>query len=497
VAISKFDKQLQIEQLRYIETEHPSDMGSGGEFSGQPEHGDFAERLWQRAQYLVQQYGFSALLNRAARVSRYVKTFALFFAVLLGALAALYAVTDSQTVNIYWLLLVLLGFNVASMLIWLIGISLHIEALGSGVLARLMSWVPGHLESKAQAGENRDRENQTRENHAIDNLDSKKIGLLADRAWIACSLSGVVGKWQFSKISHQLWLAYLFSGLLFLVLLLMVRQYDFVWGTTLLSDKVFVSLTEVLSVPLDALGFATPTPEQVQQTRIGTLSADVTQLPDAELRYLWAQFLIGSLLCFGIAPRVILLAWSVMMHRRARRLFELDYYLPYYIRLRQRLMPLASHGQVIDADTAPADNYQSPALRPAAHPLPAGTRWVAVELGDDISWPPASIDVNDDLGQVVDRETLASVLQRLQDTQYPVLAVVVSSARAPDRGVQRSIASLVSGSKQRWLVLLQRHEDEPVSDKRLAAWYRLAAVCDVPADHVISLGLDQGEVYEA
>jgi hypothetical protein len=58
--------------------------------------------------------------------------------------------------------------------------------------------------------------------------------------------------------------------------------------------------------------------------------------------------------------------------------------------------------------------------------------------------------------------------------------------------VQRTIASLVSGGEQRWLVLLQNHEDEPVTEKRLAAWYRLADTCDVPADHVISLSLTQG-----
>lgn len=486
MAISKFDKQVQIEQLRYIESEHPSDMDTGPEFSAQSEFGDFEQRLWQRASNIIQQHGFSVLLDRAVRVSRYVKTFALLLAVLLGALGTLYAVTDSQTINIYWLLLVLLGFNVVSMLLWLIGISLHSDTLVSGVLAGLMRWLPAHLESKAQARES---------------LDRKKVAMLADRAWMACSFSGAVGKWQFSKISHQLWLAYLFSGLSFLLLLLMVRQYDFVWGTTLLSDTVFVSLSEALSVPLDLLGFSTPTPEQVQQTRIGTLSADVAQVSAAELRYIWAQFLIGSLLCFGIGPRILLLMWSLMMHRRARQLFELDYYLPYYIRLRQRLMPLASHGQVVDADTVPTDQYQSPSLRPATHKLPAETKWVAVELGDDISWPLASVATDNDLGQVVDRETLASAVKRLRAEQSPVVAVVVSSARAPDRGVQRTIGSLMSGGKQRWLVLLQGRDGETVSDKRLAAWYRLADASDVPADHVISLnmdqGHDQGEVYES
>jgi len=271
-------------------------------------------------------------------------------------------------------------------------------------------------------------------------------------------------------------------------LMLMVRQYDFVWGTTLLSDSAFLILTDVLSAPLQALGFATPSAEQVQQTRVGA-----GQVLTAEHRHHWAQFLLGALLCFGIAPRLLLWGWSALMSAKTRRYFKLDYYLPYYISLRQQLMPLASHGQVVDADSSPpiisaTSAAASAKISPVPHRLPDETQWIAVELGDNISWPPVSIDAANDLGQVIDRESLLSVQQRLQSKNSPVVAVAVSSARPPDRGVQRTVASLMVNSGQRWLVLLQEQEDEPVSDTRLAAWYRLAEVCQVPADHVISMG---------
>ena len=479
MATSKFDKQLQIEQIRYIEAEVPFACDGEAELPYHSESGDFEGRLWQRASCIAQQHDLSVLLGRAARLSRYVKVFALVFAVVLGALGIIYAVTDSHTINIYWLLLVLLGFNIISMLLWLTGISLNIEGLTAGVLARLTSWLPGHLESKIRV----------RADQVSESQDRKKLGMQADRAWLACNFTGSVGKWQFSKLTHQLWLAYLFAGLFFLVLLLMFRQYDFVWGTTLLSDSIFVTLTKVLSVPLDMLGIATPSPDQVQQTRVGSVQTTAALASSAELRYLWAQFLLGSLLCFGIVPRILLWSWSAMMCRRVRRLFTLDYYLPYYIGLRQRLMPLASHGQVIDADTAPAIIYRPSAARPVPHTLPAETQWVAVELGDDMSWPLASIDASNDLGQVIDRASLGNILQRLKDSQCPVIAVAVSSVRAPDRGVQRTIASLMSAGEQRWLVLLKKHEDKAITNTRLAAWYRLADACDVPADHVISLSL--------
>jgi hypothetical protein len=467
VTISNFDKQLLIEQLRYIETTQKficSDEEMQSDLSG---HHDFDDHLWQRAQCLVDRYKLSPLVGHAARLSYYARTLALMVAALLGVLGILYAVSDSQTINIYWLLLVLLGFNFISMSLWLTGIALNVKGLTSGVLARLASWLPGQLSGKLVVHYK---------------SKSRDGGMAADRAWLACNFSGVVGKWQFSKITHQLWLIYLLTGLAFLVLLLMVRQFDFNWGTTLLPDTAFIKLTEILSTPLEAIGVNTPTADQVYETQIG-----VVQILTAEHRYSWAQFLLGTLLCFGIAPRLLLLVWSTLMCRRARCRFSLDYYLPYYVRLRQQLMPLASHGQIIDADTSPPVVTDTPTLTPEPRSLPQETQWVAVELSTGLNWPPETVAADKNLGQIDGRVSLSRVLQHLQHQPASVIAVAVAAARPPDRGVQRIISSLMSASEQRWLVLLQSHQDERITENRLTAWYRLAKTCEVPANHVISM----------
>jgi hypothetical protein len=461
VTISSFNKRVVIEQIRYMEVEEMLACDTEEILAGLSGHGDFEHRLWRRAQCLLDRYDLRPVLGRAARLSRHTNTVALTVAALLGVLGIICAVTDSFTINIYWLLLVLLGFNFISMLLWLTGISLNMGGLIAGALARLASRLPGHIESK------------------------NRFGTQADRAWLACHYAGDVGKWQLSKITHQLWLAYLFAGLICLVLLLMVRQYDFVWGTTLLSDAAFIKLTEVLSKPLEVSGLVVPSADQVQETRIG-----VAQFLTAGHRYHWAQFLLGALLCFGIVPRILLWCWSAVMCAHARRHFTLDYYLPYYVNLRQQLMPLASHDRFIDARDASPVVSATPATKPVSHTLPADTQWVAVELGDKFTWPPASINSVNNLGQVVDRKSLTHILQHIQSTRCSGIAVAVLSVRAPDRGVQRTIDSLMAGSEQRWLVLLQTREQEPVSSTRLAAWYRVAEMCKVPADHVISLSVD-------
>lgn len=465
MTISTFDKRVLIEQVRFIEAQQAlaSDMAEPEiEF---PEHSDFEGRLWHRAKRLVARNKLQSVVERPALVSRRANLAAMLVAALLGALATLYAVTGDATINIYWLLLVLLGFNLLSMLLWLVGISLHLDGLIAGVLAKLTRWLPAHLRHTTTAGTE------------------------ADRAWLAGQFGGRVGKWQLSKITHQLWLVYLLAGLAVLVLALMARQYDFVWGTTLLSDAAFIRLTDLLSTPLQSLGFMTPTQEQIQDTRIGTL-----QTLTAVHRYSWAQFLLGSLLCFGLAPRLLLWIWSLLMRAVARRRFELDHYLPYYIRLRQQLMPHAGHGQIVDADDAlPLNSADQPALKPEPHPLPAETQWIAVELGDNITWPLRSLAAGNNLGQVVDRVSLNSIVQRLKTDQPSVVAIAVTAARPPDRGVQRTIASLTSIPAQVWLVLLHasiQPQDQTIPPTRLAAWYRLAQACAIPAERVISMSLD-------
>ena len=470
---SNFEKRLQIEQIRYMETGQAFACDTEEDFTGYNAGKDFEDRLWLRAQCIIKQHNLSLILGRAARLSRHATTLVFFVAALLGALGSIYAITDSHTINIYWLLLLLLGFNLLSMVLWLTGISLNIKGLTSGMLARLTSWLPEHFKSKQQTN----------------NTSNSKQNMQADKAWLNCHFSGAIGKWRLSKMSHQLWLTYLFTGLIFLVLLLMVRQYDFVWGTTLLSDSIFIKMTDALSVPLDLLGFATPSADLVQQTRIDSLASNTAQTLTAEHRYHWAQFLLGALLCFGIAPRILLWGWSILMHRHAQNRFTLDYYLPYYFNLRQQLMPLASHGKIVDADTTPPVISKTRVETPLQHTLPAETKWVAVELNTNISWPPASIDDANNLGQVTDRESLAQVLQHLQNHKSQDVAVAVSSARAPDRGIQRSISSLMSNSAQRWLVLLTEHPDESITSTRLAAWYRLADTCKVPADHIITMSV--------
>ena len=383
------------------------------------------------------------------------------FAALMGSLASLSALSGGNTLNIYWLLLVLVGFNLLSMVLWLAGVTLRADNLVSGALSNISAWAATLL-GKAQSATGK-----------------------ADRAWLECHFSGRVGKWRFSQLTQQLWLVYLSAGLTLLLIAMMARQFDFVWGTTLLSDEAFVQLTASLGQPLQALGFTVPSPQQVIETRMGA------GFPlGAEHRSNWARFLLGILLVLGILPRLVLWVVSTVLLKDARRGFELDEYLPYYIHLRQQLMPMHGRSEVVDADKRPL-----PPLRQAgvddpvptsAAAVPAGSLWVGVELSDSIPWPLPTIDVRHDAGQVVDRESLQAIVSQVEAAKGVTLAMAVMASRPPDRGLKRIITALCAAAADAWLVLLQPAGESTISERRLAAWYRLAQECNVPAENVIS-----------
>jgi len=489
VAISNFDKRLLIEQIRYLEAEQvladDTDADSSLHNSTSSHHDTFEDKLWHRASGLVQQHDLSFILGRAGRVMRIANILLLLIAALLGALGVSSAMSNTHTINIYWLLLVLLGFNFISMLLWLVAINLRRNGLWARAITRLMRWLPSVIEGKGKTSKTLGKQ--------IFSAYCRE----ADRAWFKCNFSEAIGRWRLSKMTHQLWLAYLFSGLIFLMLMLSVRQYDFVWGTTLLSDNVFIKLTQLFSAPLQAIGFSPPSMQQIQDTRIGS-----AQILSEAHRYHWAQFLLGALLCFGLLPRFALWLFSAVKHVHVRRQWQLDYYLPYYIHLRQQFMPLASHGKIVDADISPPtekmtavqatlDKISNTTSVSVSHRPPPDTQWVAVELGDTLRWPPLFISAECNLGQVTDRISQSSILHMLQEQAASSVAVAVSASRTPDRGVQRTIINLMANSHQRWLVLLKKHQDEAIPTSRLAQWYQLAQRCDVPADHVISMSEDE------
>lgn len=453
-----FTDLVRIEQLRSIETHHGKALSYAGvddinnHGHADFEYATFIQRLKMRAQRLIKDNALSDTLSRPQKLFTRASQFTIIIAAILGTLAAANAVGESATLNIYWLLVVLLGFNLLSILLWLTGITLNLQGLTTGIAAYLASWLPF-----------RQKENNT--------ISSRATG-----AWCESCLTGSIGKWRISVLTHQFWLTYLTTGLIILILLMIARQYNFIWGTTLLSESSIPEFTQFMAKPMEYLGLIAPDSNQIAASRIGL------RVQDTETRSAWARFVLGAILFYGILPRAILLAISTLMRKLAERNFKLDLYLPYYIELRQRLMTSEIAGRVIDADPHAGVKQTHAAPEMVANAIPANAQSIGIELDDQTIWPD-SVTCH---GNVIDQSSHAEAIKTVKNINGPLL-IGVAAHRLPDRGVQRTIKELIENTKKEpWLVLLYRQTATPVSDSRKIAWFRLAEVCGIPAEHVIT-----------
>ncbi len=440
-----------------------------------PAGASFAERLAGRARSLAAEWNLGQQVAHARRLLGLTAGVLVALFAILGGTAALQAFPDSgRPVNFFWLLLVLLGLHLLTLLLWLAGLlsmrgrpdeqpTLRALRRGMRLLAARLpaAAIPQSAEAVAATSE-------------------------VTRAWLQVHLRGWPGVWRVSRIVHACWLAWLLGGFLVIVLMLGARQYDFVWETTILDEAAFQTLTRGLGAAPDLLGFPVPAAEAVRLSRGGGPA-----MVAAPFREQWAGLLLGSLLLYGVAPRLLILILCRWLGMRAASHARLDLTLPYYVGLRQTLDPptlaLAPEG----SDLAPSDARPPEPSRTSRRP-PQEACWVALEVDGGVSWPPPGVADDQDLGRIDDRRSQQSLLETLATRRCAALVAVSELRRTADRGLTRLLGELGNGVGPAglWLVLLATASESASQDGRdkLSAWYALAARCGIPDTQVLILG---------
>lgn len=422
------------------------------------------QRIVQRARQLSPEAGVNAGLEQVQRYARALVYGTSLLVFLLGCLAALQAFDQGAAeVNFYWLLLVLLGFSLLALVFWLFGLWAS-STPTAGVMGRSAAWLLHRIIRRTSP--------------------RNSPALAISSAWLGVMLGNPQGRWALSSLNHVLWACYLLGGLAMIIILLSARQYDFVWGTTLLGEQAFINLTRVLGWLPSLLGIDIPDTQQVSQSRLG---ADRAVLATA--RQAWASLLMASLLLYGILPRLILLAICRLLQRRALRAFKLDTSQAYYVRLRQRLVPTATATGVVDPDTEVTDGPVPVYTESSSQQVPGDAAWLGIELGPELEWPPQPADLAKDLGRVDTRQDQHRAVQQCKELGQVALVLALPLQRSPDRGLARFIGTLVEIHQPSWLVLLEQPGTMTMSqrDARLVDWYALAAGCGIEADHIVQL----------
>lgn len=396
--------------------------------------GDLAGRIEARALWLAQRDGMHAALLHWHQGAVLALWLLLAVAVLSGVGLGLAALGDGlRPVNLIWALGSLLGLHLLTLVGWFVG--LVIAGNGSATLGRLWLWLSEKFARDAQAVQ----------------LAPALLVLLQRQR---------LNRWALGLLVHGLWALLLLSALGSLLALLATRRYGFVWETTLLGSDTFVTLIQSLGALPHVLGFSTPTVELIRAS-----GADA--VAEESARQVWAVWVLGVLVCYGLLPRVLLALFCGWRWHQGRAGLRLDLDLPGYSVLRERLQPSSERLGVTDA--APE---HLPALQPGGQALASeGAVLVAVELDPRRPWPPALPAGVADAGVIDSREQRQHLLDQLSRFPPARLVIACDPRRSPDRGTLALLAELARNAGQTRVWLLAAEPGEALDSQRLEDWH--------------------------
>jgi mRNA-degrading endonuclease toxin of MazEF toxin-antitoxin module len=473
--------RLLAEALRAVEQDGAALREEGpAEGEARCRGGDFEARIVQRALASSIADSLAAALRRVRQTTGGIVFLGIILALTGGAGAVRTAIGAPRTepINFFWLLATLLGVQTLLLLLWLLLMIALPRSAGVSPLAAAVLAFGRWLVAKVH---------RDRGAHQLAAIQA--TGVIYSR--------GRIGRWTLSAVSHGLWLSVNAGLLTLLLVMLSAREYTFNWETTILSDTAYVRITRAIAALPEAAGFLTPTAEQIVQSE---WRADPAELERA--RMAWSGLLIGSVVLYGLAPRLLLLGISLDARRRACRRFRLDTEAPGYQRLRVRLMPEAETQGVLAApdERPPAPGERSEPSAGAARPATGPPAVIGLELDRPAtSWPPALHHTRwTDLGFVDSRDDRRRVLAELRDlAEAPRMTVVVCAlTTTPDRGIAAIAGEIVRACGAGASVVLtagqklrERGTVEQMA-RRVEDWRALGESVGIPRRRIIEVDLD-------
>ena len=386
------------------------------------------QQIAARANFLGETSGVKLALGRVQSGLWVAFIVLLVIAVLVGGSAALAALgAGFRPVNVVSALVVLLGVNLFSLVLWIVTL---IVGIGSGGwLAQSWQWLVRKLATGPEVG-------------------------LAGQAWWSLWQQAGGLRWVLSSVTHASWLIASLTMLAVLYFTLSIRHFDFAWETTLLSADSFVALTQFVGVVPHWFGFAIPDSETVRAS--GHLSRNSVQA-----QALWASWLTGALVCYGVLPRSLLLLVSLAMVARAWPRTQPQLLSPYYQALLLKMAPaaLSPEGQV-----PPQIKLRYPPVLKGAD---SATRAMMTGIELETEWPPVGLGCEIVHTMMIDsRDTRNMALGHVAQLNPRRLVIACDARQTPDRGTLRLIAELASYASKT-LVWLQPAGG---ADGRIPVW---------------------------
>jgi len=459
----------------------------------------FLDKASERAQSILAITDIGKNMLRVRISMNWVQLALYLVMAVLGAFAVTKLFSTHGQVNIFKMLLLLLGVNLISMLLY--------------CLAAIQKQARPSLPTTIYKGLSR-LVNRFKGSHK----GSPQSSTVFLQSWAKMNLSGSVGKWTFARMINAAWSSYLFGGLLALLTVLSFKQVEFIWGTTILSSDSFLSLTKWLAYLPEILGLSVPNEEQIISSRLAAPQAVLHTYNSTnalDINRIWAHFLIACVLLYGLVPRFFLWLHAVIKQWFAKRSYHYNTNTPYFVGLRERLTPHIEKIGITDADThkstAFADAHLNVNLKDGqeesvgdslhstdqyspvvlgvslAKVLPTTINGVAYEWSQMEGWPITNFA--QEFGNITNRADQKSVLNAINSNNAP-LAICIKSNQVADRGAQRFFSKLAAKVD---LYILIISESPLATDKaRWAEWMSLSEQIGVSPERLFFVDMRDG-----
>ncbi len=392
--------------------------------------GSLQQRLITRAQWLADKTKL-AVAQQSVTTAQYwsIRILYLFaFFVGVGLVLPTFSATE-HTINIFSALGCLLGLNLLMLAVWLVGTFIGGQSINQ--IGRFSLWLTSKLTGKKQAVQ----------------LMPALISLLHQNK---------LERWWLGKLTNGLWLLASIVALIALLLLLATQRYGFIWQTTILSADTFVDLVQLLGAIPHLLGFPIPSEQLIRE------SGDMAVMTDGA-RQIWATWLVGVLVVYGILPRLCLFILCNGLWRYGFKHLNLDLSLPNYSLLKTRLMP---DTEIIGVTDDVTEHWHEPTASTAAW-TEQGAVLAGIELEPTYPWPPTMPSQVSDAGIVETREQRKRLLEQLTIKPVSKLLIVCDPRRSVDRGTLNLITELAHCAAETRVWLLAEQGTDP---ERLLDW---------------------------
>jgi hypothetical protein len=405
--------------------------------------GDPTGRLVERARRLEYGPDAQAAVGRVVGAARWLVLAIIALGLMLGAGAAASMRADDSTLALSYALFVLLGLPTLLLLLWA-GLTLLVSRRNAS------PGIPGRIAWRALAS----------------------LPHVGGPSPIRPALAGAVtelGRRRAHPLAatatHSFWSAFHLGAMAWLMVLFLGLRFDFTWETTILSG-------DWLAAAIAALGALPALLPGVEQPGADQIRAVLEQRSGAGDRRLWAGFLVGCLLLYGLVPRLLLALVYAWRWRRTR--LPLDLSRPGYLRLLPVLSAPSEGGEAVGPPAPEPDRPSAPRARGGS----GAPVLVGIELDDD-DWPPSETDCRV-LGRGDDRQQRRELLRALArlDPAPSRIVALCSLARTPDRGTGRFLVEMAGFAP----VELRLTGAPPAADgdDRMSDWARLAERFELP-----------------